>query len=205
MSDRTIVIFDNEYTTWQGAKESNWGAGNGWCRELVQIAAIKLKPGQPWQEAQTLEVMVKPIINPILSDTFIQLTGLTQERVDREGVTLDAAFGWLSLFALGDPTLQFYSNGNDRSQLAETAGFHKVPFPMDWQRFHNFREPLYAQLEACLGHKINRKDYPSGRVYELLGLTLPSAQVHNALHDVYSLAATLQELENRGFPVPLPE
>jgi len=40
-SYQQIIIFDTEYTAWEGAKERNW-SGSGEHREIVQIAAVKI-------------------------------------------------------------------------------------------------------------------------------------------------------------------
>lgn len=37
----TVIVFDTEYTTWDGAKERGWSNPNE-HRELVQIAAQKI-------------------------------------------------------------------------------------------------------------------------------------------------------------------
>lgn len=38
----TFIIFDTEYTSWEGSQERNWNGENEF-RELVQISAIRVK------------------------------------------------------------------------------------------------------------------------------------------------------------------
>ena len=39
---KEIVIYDTEYTTWEGAQKRNW-SGPGEYREVVNIGAIKIE------------------------------------------------------------------------------------------------------------------------------------------------------------------
>ena len=190
-----FVIFDTEYTSWEGA-HPDWG-GAGQFRELIQIGAIKLTRGAGWEEAPVFDVTVKPVLNPRLSDFITQLTGITQAQVD-EGLGTAEALKSFDTF-IGDAAVG--SNGKDIHVIAETCGLQGVKMPFAPRRLGSFHHPLYAALEKELGAPVSRKEYPSGRVYELLDLKLPTTQVHNALHDVYSLAAACTELEKRGHKV----
>jgi len=78
-----IVIYDLEYTTWQGALERDWSKENEF-REITWIAAITVDV-DTLQETDTFDCIIKPTINPKLSEYFIDLTGLTQQRADKEG------------------------------------------------------------------------------------------------------------------------
>lgn len=78
-----IVIYDLEYTTWQGALERNWSKENEF-REITWIAAITVGI-DTLQEIDAFDCIIKPTINPKLSEYFTDLTGLTQQRADKEG------------------------------------------------------------------------------------------------------------------------
>ncbi|MDD9911990.1 MAG: hypothetical protein OXR68_07465 [Alphaproteobacteria bacterium] len=73
--------------------------------------------------------------------------------------------------------------------------------PLEPENFVSLWPALQEKLSDYLGQEIDWKEYPSGRVYELFNLELPTSQVHNALHDVYSLAATIQHLEAEGIRI----
>ena len=64
-----FVIFDTEYTSWQGCQEHGWHGKHK--REIVQIAAIKVS--NDLRVLDTFNVLCKPNLNPILSDYFIKL------------------------------------------------------------------------------------------------------------------------------------
>ena len=80
-----IIIYDLEYTTWHGALERNWSKKNE-IREITWIAAI-LVDVNTLQEIDSFDCIIKPTMNPVLSEYFIDLTGLTQQRVDKEGIS----------------------------------------------------------------------------------------------------------------------
>ena len=74
MNKPNIVIFDLEWTAWEGSKERNW-TGLGEKREIVQIGAIKLSYDDGLTEIGMFDCYVKPQFSPILSDYFTNLTG----------------------------------------------------------------------------------------------------------------------------------
>ena len=80
-----IIIYDLEYTTWRGAIERNWSKKNE-IREITWIAAILVDVNM-LREIDSFDCIIKPTINPVLSEYFVDLTGLTQERVDKEGTS----------------------------------------------------------------------------------------------------------------------
>jgi len=63
----TFIIYDTEYTSWEGAHARGWD-GPGEEKELVQIGAIRV---QNFKEVDALLLYVQPRINPDLSDYFI--------------------------------------------------------------------------------------------------------------------------------------
>jgi inhibitor of KinA sporulation pathway (predicted exonuclease) len=75
----------------------------GWSRpgehrELVQIGAVHLDAGKGFSEIAALDIVVRPERNPVLSDYFVALTGITNERVAAEGTDLPAALDALARF-----------------------------------------------------------------------------------------------------------
>ena len=66
------IVFDLEFTSWEGSMQRNWSGENEY-KEIVQIAAIKVTDGKI---SDKLNILVKPNINPNLSDYFQKLTFL---------------------------------------------------------------------------------------------------------------------------------
>lgn len=183
-----IVIFDAEWTAWEGSMARSW-SGPGEHRELVQIGAVRLDVASGLKEIDSLELLVRPRINPILSDYFKNLTGIRQEDVDRRGVDLKDALDRFVAFAGAGSEL--FSNGGDEEVMAENSKLYTIDFPMNNLVFANLRPILMAET----GYPRQKLD--SGGLPSLFGL--PQTEVaHNALGDARSIAATLRHLRANG-------
>lgn len=191
---KRFCIFDTEFTTWEGAMVRRW-SGPGEHRELIQLAAALVVPGQPWDEAHTLNMLVRPMINPVLSDYAVNLTGITQDKMEREGLATGEALGRFADFSAD---IRCFSNGDDVDILVETCRLQGLAMPMAVSRFTSLAGPMYAALSERF--TFERKEYPSGRVHELAGIPLAAelGQVHDALRDVWSLFVTIEWLERDG-------
>lgn len=184
----TIVVYDTEFTTWEGAMERGW-SGENEHRELVQLAAQKIDV-----EAETVldsfERFVRPVINPQLSQYFTDLTHITQEQVAAEGVDfarmLEEFLRWS-----GEAQMCSYSaRGGDYSDaevLNENIGLYELGITLPWERFDN----LYFAFQAG---GIDTTKYNSGKLYQAFDLDLDGHQ-HNAMHDVDSLVQSLFALK----------
>ena len=73
-SENKAVIFDLELTSWPGSNERNWSLPDE-HREIIQIGAVKIETEGDMQEINTFQILVRSLINPILSDYIIDLTG----------------------------------------------------------------------------------------------------------------------------------
>ncbi|MGO4756938.1 exonuclease domain-containing protein, partial [Streptomyces sp. 2MCAF27] len=116
----TFVVFDLEFTTWQGALEQDWGAP-GQLREIVQIGALRLR--EDFSVVEEYEALVRPVVNPRLSSYFTELTGIGQETVDREGGSAAEALGDFLGFCRGQSVLSY---GNDMVVLGENVGWARA-------------------------------------------------------------------------------
>ncbi|MEU9571090.1 3'-5' exonuclease [Streptomyces massasporeus] len=192
---RTFVVFDLEFTSWQGALEQGWGAP-GQLREIVQIGALRLR--EDFSVAEEFEVLVRPVVNPRLSDYFTGLTGIAQERVDREGVPPAEALGDFLEFCRGQSVLSY---GNDMVVLGENLGWarargEEVKNGFLPAHFLTIRPWLNALAPATTASS-------SGRLWQVLGLPRPTGgQEHSALFDCRSLAAAIAHLCHAGAALP---
>lgn len=188
-----IVIFDTEYTTWDGAMARGWMGENEY-RELVQIGALKVE----WPSGNvidSLDILVKPVRNPKLSDYFTQLTGITQDVIDRNGIAFgDALKIFVDFCGAYTPTLCY---GNDFCILAENIALHHV-HPLNFYgwgcpEFMNCA-PAFIRADPSIGEKkVN-----SGKLWAHFDLPKPhEADEHNALFDCYSILAGLKHLKHR--------
>jgi len=176
-----VVVFDLEYTAWKGSIARNWSAP-GEHREIVQVGAVRLNPALAWRETASLTVLVRPRINPRISDYLIALTGITQERVDAEGVALDEALAQLA--ALGEGAT-FWSNGPDGEVIAENCMLIRFPSPIAPERFIDVR-PFLARMLQRSPSEIDS--------YRLAGEFCGGnpGHAHDALADARGVAAALR-------------
>lgn len=176
-----FIVADTEFTAWQGSQERGW-SGPGEHREIVQIAAIKVSPMKVrpgLEEADAFDVFAKPVINPQLSDYFINLTHITQEQVDTHGLSLRDALARFNEFRDGLPV---WSYGRDDEVIAENCELIGIPSLLD--PFNDVREVVRR-----LG--IDPGKYTSGTLHKAVGVEM-RGHVHNALHDCRSILAFLR-------------
>ena len=179
-----LVIFDTEFTTWEGAKERDWSGLNE-HREIVQIAAQKIDLKHE-TVVDRYEQLVRPQINSELSDYFQKLTGINQSSVDTYGVDFQDMFEVFDAWA-GD--LERYAYGcradepADVVVLEENIALYELPLTILRQQYGNL-----ASVYQSIG--VDTSQYNSGKLFEAFGLKLDGHE-HNAMHDVDSLVQSL--------------
>lgn len=173
----SFIVYDLEYTSWEGALARNW-SGPGEHREIVQIGAVRLDPD--FREVDSLDILVKPNRNPLVSGYFIALTGITQGRIDQHGVDAATALDAFLEFAGAD--LWLLSNGADALVLAENYSLLGLTDP-----FVGRTRDVHDLLLSASG----RARLTSAELPEIFGL--PSAgRGHTALADARNVAAALR-------------
>lgn len=177
-----IIIADLEFTSWEGAQESGWSAP-GQFREIVQIGAVRVDAGDGFVERAHFSVLIRPTINPELSDYLTTLTGITNEAVVRDGMSLENALAGFADFAGGDVIL---SHGRDDQVIATDYALKDLGNLIagaDWR-------DLNPALRAITGRKL-----PSSALPAQFGLDL-AGNAHDALADARALARVLAYLES---------
>lgn len=178
-----LVVFDTEFTSWPGAMERNW-SGEGEYREIFQIAALKMRlEGRVLSHVESFNEIIKPTLNPRLSDYIIDLTQINQEMVDDLGIDFKSSFGQFQSFFLEQNCIGL-SWGNDEDVLKENCHINKCLDDWELPRLINLRK--VAQAKQLSGTQL-----VSGELAKHYGVLL-NGHTHNALHDVKSIAATLQ-------------
>lgn len=179
-----IVVFDTEFTAWEGSEERNWSAA-GEYREIVQIGAVKIET-KSMEELESMLVYVKPVKNPKLSEYFIKLTGILQEVVDRDGIGYAEA---LDKFTLWSGGLKLYSWGGDKDVLEENAKLLGIEFPFPSSQFADIQEFFRAQ-----GVPVEK--YMSSTIPRAFGEE-PLLRAHDALNDARSIAQALRAFRRK--------
>lgn len=182
-----IVVFDTELTAWEGSLERNWSGANEYP-EIVQIGAVKLERQSRFSEMDAFEQLVRPRFNPVLSDYFTCLTGITQQEVNEKGIDLCEALQRFSDFVL--PDTMICSNGGDHEILLLNCDLYGIPFPFEISRFRDVG-PLLSD-EARLTTHIE-----SGRLDKVFNFQC-DLPVHNGLADARRLAETMRHLQKNG-------
>lgn len=175
-----MVLVDLEYTAFGKNLATAWTKPHH-HKEIVQIAAIKLNLDR--SEIESLDIFVKPTINPKLSKRFMKLTNISQAAIEKQGIPFSDA---LKKF------VEFIKNYNvctfdgDYEVFEENCRLNKIDFP--------FKNNVFVRVcESLPKWGINREEYSSGTLYKAVGAKM-DGHVHNALHDVRSMAVALKEL-----------
>jgi len=186
-----VVVFDTEFTAWRGSVERAW-QGPGEFREIVQIGAVRLD-ATTLAETTSFSVLIRPKLNPVLSEYFVALTRITNERIAREGV--DFAAG-ASAFAGFVGTRRMYCYGRDDRIIAANA--QRIGKPELWTSTSavNLRQWLVDVGIAVAG-------VSSGTLAKHVG-SVSQGMAHDALIDARSLAEAVRYLVKMGAPNPYP-
>lgn len=182
-----FVLLDTEYTAWEGSQARKW-TGPGEFREIVQVGMIRVGPGLT--EIDALKRYVKPIKNPILSDYFKNLTHITQEEVDSQGVPLEVCVADIQNFLGDDPA---YSWGRDDNRIKENCDLLGISYPMDLGRVADIRPIIFPALDEL---KISPEGYTSGTLIDAFGGVKDSA-AHDAVNDMRNLLAAIKAIKER--------
>ena len=179
-----IVVFDTEFTTWEGAMERQWSGANE-HREIVQLAAQKIDLKHE-TVIDSYEQLVRPRINTELSEYFQKLTGIDQHSVDEQGVDFLEMMQAFDIWA-GDTDRYAYGCRADEpadvAVLQENIRLYNLPVEIDTQQYGNL-----AAVYQSVG--IDTSRFNSGKLYQAFGLSLTGHE-HNAMHDVTSLVQSL--------------
>ena len=181
--DATVAVLDLEWTAWDGSRARRW-AGPGEHREIVQIGAVRLDGRRGLVEIGDFEILVRPRINPRLSDYFVNLTGLDQARLDAEGVEFPLALAALRHF-IGDDVATVYSYGTDGGVIAENCRLAGLDNP--------FASGLFESVGPFLAQGLGQPEgsFSSGDLPKLLGFPAPGI-AHTALSDARAIAQALR-------------
>ncbi len=181
-----VIIYDTEFTTWEGAMQSNWG--EDWQhREIVQIGAVRFDT-EKMLELEAFDILIKPSINNELSDYFSKLTAITQEQVDNLGLSFADGYQEFKNF-IGDAKI--FSYGRDHTVIEENL------------KINNIGEAFTGNdISIWFGNNgIDVSKTNSGAIAKSLGIELEMHE-HNAIDDARSIVAGLTELISKGAKSP---
>tara|TARA_Y100000589_G_C27120087_1_gene616040 strand:+ start:265 stop:897 length:633 start_codon:yes stop_codon:yes gene_type:complete len=181
-----FVILDTEYTTWEGALERMWNGPNE-ERELVQISAIRVSNYLTLNNTKFFSVYTKPQINPVLSDYFIKLTGIEQNVLENNGVSIEKGIEQFSAFSRDSFCLCW---GDDVIVLENNLELIKSEIKLRFSRSADIRK-LFEN------YGIDTSKFNSGTINEFSSIAsiIKPGKTHNALSDCISILSSLTKLE----------
>lgn len=187
-----FILFDTEYTSWEGSQERNWSYDYEY-KEIICISALKIKNiNNELTIIDKFNYYVKPIKNPLLSNYITNLTGITQNTIDTMSIKFEEA---LKLFYIFCENYNIYSYGNDYHEIKINITLNKLTHLskfLEWEKKFYDIKPIFQK------YNIDTNKYTSGTVYKSVNLQ-PSKliKVHDSIWDTYSLFITLKYLLNK--------
>lgn len=194
-----FVLFDLEYTTFEGCNKHGWHGAQK--REAVQLAAARIN-ADTLEIMDTLNLCVKPTVNPKLSDYFTALTGITQEQVDTQGVSFGSAYKTFKHFAGPDKCFSHCWN-EDIDSLADGAVLNEC---LALNGLEDMTHPHYINIapwfkKRYTENNIHIAKQSSGQIATLLGhekeIKKTGLQPYNALYDIYSLLQGIKHFDGK--------
>ena len=191
-----FVIFDLEYTTWDGAQERHWTGENEY-KEIIEIGALKVSYPD-FEIIDEFNVHIRPLKNPQLSDYCKNLTGITQDIIDQSK----------SFPEVYKQFLEFCNNclimsyGNDMCILAENVLLNKT----DPLNLYGKESPSFVNLKfwiSQLGKGI--LNHNSGSLWKNIehNRKFKHLHEHDALNDCYSILELLIYMHSKNHELPL--
>lgn len=182
MSDFRVFV-DTEYC-YPGMKKTDPRPTEKDKRQIVQVAAV-LYDMEKGVEAASFDMLARPTYEKHVTPFFIELTGITQEQIDASAYDFSEVLKMFAAFCDGYPVWTFEK---DEEVFRQNCGYIGTGFP--------FSEEFTRVKPRLSRWGIDASKYSSGSLYKAAGLTM-EGHVHNALHDVRSMAAAVREFESR--------
>lgn len=186
---KEVLIFDTEFTAWEGSMARNW-RGPGEFKEIVQIGAITLD-AKELKETGSFSVLIKPTMNPVLSAYFVKLTRITNERLEREAHTFAEGLSRLLQFACGRASFCYGRDDRIIGENAELLGMRDL-----WTFDPSVNLRIWLERVGVPIAGIH-----SGELAAHVG-AVSQGRAHDALADARSLAEAVRYLVERGAPNP---
>jgi inhibitor of KinA sporulation pathway (predicted exonuclease) len=182
-----IVVYDTEYTSWEGFLEKGFKEA-GRYPEIIQIGAVILDAGDDFCELGSFTTLVKPRVNPTLSQYIIDLTQIAQDDVDQHGVSFSEALEAFVQFVPREAR-SLVSFGRDGAVLDINKSLNGIIEHFNLPPEINFKQFLLS--EGIISGQTMSSQLPT-----LLGLDFSGA-AHNALDDARGLACVMRELRRQ--------
>lgn len=173
----TILVVDLEATCWEGSPPA------GQEHEIIEIGLCLLEVAT-LERVEKRAILVRPA-RSVISPYCTELTTLTQEEVEREGIPLAVACDLLR-GTYQSQTCPWASYGEyDRQQLERECRRKGVDYPFGARH-------LNVKTLFALAHALPR-EVPLDKALRLRGFSLEGTH-HRGLDDAWNIARLLAEL-----------
>jgi len=192
----TAIIFDCEYLVIEEAQRRYWCGPFDPDPVIAQIGAVKLGLTDGFPILDTKRIYVRPTdrhgFDYDIDPFFTQLTGITDEIIKTDGISLGQALDDLEAFSNG---AQFWSWGKDElNMMAISCYIANIAPIIPANRFDNACKLL---LSAGMPYEDIKKT-SSNKLTAYYGLEHPPLKGHDALNDALSVTYVLQHLLKSG-------
>jgi len=193
---KTAIIFDCEFLCLEGSQRRFWCAAHDPDPVIAEIGAVKLRLEGDFPILGTYKAYVRPMDRfgnqYALDPFFTTLTGITEENIKAEGVSLQDAFTDVDSFSDG---ARFWSWGKDElNMVAISCYVAGIRPPIPANRFDNA-----VKLLLAAGMPIeDLAKTPSNKLADYYGVDHAPLLGHDALDDALSVSYTLQHLMKAG-------
>lgn len=192
MKINEFIIYDTEYTSWEGCNENGWDKTKNQYKEIVQIAAIKVDNN--FNIIDKLNLYIKPVKNPKLSEYFKNLTHIKQETIDDKCLSLTNAYKQFEYFAknllcISHSAGMPFDYKSDAIVIKENFKLLNLDFKTNLE-FKNIGNYLSNNM-IKYGFLPSGKYIPSGEYIDYLNIQY-NGNAHNALYDCYSLLEAIK-------------
>ncbi len=182
------VVYDLEFTAWDGSMARKW-MGPGEYKEIIQIGAVKVS--DKFEPIETLNLLVRPRLNPLLSGFIQKLTGITNDALADRGVDFAEAYCSFVSFAGSLPIIAF---GRDDIVLLDNLRLYGLKNLPAMPRWLDLRDWLACNgIDVCGMHACD--------VGPAAGVPF-DGHTHDGLCDALSVAAGVKALMARGAKPP---
>jgi len=181
---KRYIILDLEWTSWKGnyygnnqEKRKSWQK-----KEIIQIGAVKFDKN--YKIIDKLNIYVRPIFNPILSEYIKNLTRISQKKLEKTGMTFTQSYQIVDKFCKG---AKIFSNGDDNFIMKINLDYNNL---ID-------RKLNIINIKKILNmkYKIPKKFIHSPVIHTFFRYKLKKNKMHNAIHDCLNVLKVLKKVK----------
>lgn len=188
----TAIVFDCEFLCLEGSQRRFWCGPHDPDPVIAQIGAVKLGLDDDFPIIDTFNAYIQPIDRfgqrYALDPFFTELTGITENNIDADGVPLKDALASFDRFSDG---ARCWSWGKDELNMVAISCYIAGIAPLI--PAHRFDNAVKLLLAGGMPMEDLAKTR-SNQLADYYGVTHPPLKAHDALGDALSVAYTLQYL-----------